>query len=133
MELQVENLLGRYKESLPMYLMAVRLDPVSTSAIWNYMLTLISRNRLADADRERKKLAAIDPKLQAHHRDDDADRRQRHADSQGGHRPRGDGSAPKPKKTVTNTLVHMTPTLGCLCRLGQCAGKIATVIRLGGT
>ena len=39
-------------------------------------------------------LAAIDPKLQAHHRYHDADRRQRHADSQGGHRPRGDGSTP---------------------------------------
>jgi len=53
--------LGRYDESFPMRETALRLDPLSIPAINLYVLALIYRNRLADADRELEKIASIYP------------------------------------------------------------------------
>ncbi len=53
--------LGRYDESFAAFETALRLDPLSIPAIANYLVTLIDRNRLAEADRELEKLASIAP------------------------------------------------------------------------
>jgi TolB-like protein/Flp pilus assembly protein TadD len=53
---------GQYDESFAMAEKAVRLDPLSISGRHNYILGLISRNRLEEADREIEKLAAIRPR-----------------------------------------------------------------------
>lgn len=60
--------LGRYTESFTAYKMALRLDPLSIPTTENYVLTLIERNRLAEADRELQKLASIAPGHFAHFR-----------------------------------------------------------------
>lgn len=57
--------IGRYEESFPMREAALRLDPLSKPAINNYVIGLISRNRLDDADRELEKIASIYPSLYA--------------------------------------------------------------------
>ncbi|MCH7894515.1 MAG: hypothetical protein IH907_08405 [Proteobacteria bacterium] len=53
--------LGRYAEAFSMRETALRLDPLSLPANGNYILALINRNRLDEADRELEKLAAIAP------------------------------------------------------------------------
>ena len=60
--------LGRYDEAFAMEEAALRLDPLSIPAISNYVLGLIERNRLEDADRELQKLASIAPSTHAQHR-----------------------------------------------------------------
>jgi TolB-like protein len=52
---------GRYDEGFAMTEKALRLDPLSIPARWNYVRGLISTNRLDEADREIEKLAAINP------------------------------------------------------------------------
>ncbi len=52
---------GRYHEELAAYEKSLALDPLSTPAITSYLVALIDRNRLADADRELEKLAALHP------------------------------------------------------------------------
>jgi tetratricopeptide (TPR) repeat protein len=48
--------------------MALRLDPLSIPTIENYVLALIERNRLVEADRELQKLASIAPGHYAQYR-----------------------------------------------------------------
>jgi tetratricopeptide (TPR) repeat protein len=52
---------GRYHEELAAYEKSLALDPLSTPAITSYLVALIDRNRLADADRELEKLASLHP------------------------------------------------------------------------
>jgi len=59
---QILNLdLGRYDEAFPMRERAIRLDPLSIPTIVFYVQALIERNRLAEADQELDKIAAIFP------------------------------------------------------------------------
>ncbi len=60
--------LGRYAEAFAAYEMALRVDPLSIPTTENYILALIERNRLAEADRELQKLASIAPSHYAHFR-----------------------------------------------------------------
>jgi TolB-like protein/DNA-binding winged helix-turn-helix (wHTH) protein len=60
--------LGRYDEAFAMEETALRLDPLSIPAISNYVLGLVERNRLDEADRELQKLASIAPGLYAQYR-----------------------------------------------------------------
>ncbi len=53
--------LGRYAEAFAAYEMALRVDPLSIPTTENYILALIERNQLAEADRELQKLASIAP------------------------------------------------------------------------
>jgi TolB-like protein/Tfp pilus assembly protein PilF len=53
--------LGRYAEAFPMQETTLRLDPLSIPAIANYVAGLMTRNRLAEADRELEKLASVHP------------------------------------------------------------------------
>jgi tetratricopeptide (TPR) repeat protein len=53
--------LGRYDEAFLMRETALRLDPLSMPAIYNYTSRLIDRNRLAEADREMEKLVSFAP------------------------------------------------------------------------
>jgi len=53
---------GRYAESFAVTETALRLDPLSIPAHWNYILRLIMRNRLAETDRALEKFASIDPR-----------------------------------------------------------------------
>ncbi len=53
--------LGRYDEAFLMRETALRLDPLSMPAIFNYTFGLINRNRLAEADRELEKLVSFAP------------------------------------------------------------------------
>jgi len=53
--------LGHYKESFAMREMGLRLDPLSMPANYNYIMSLINRNRLDEADRKIEKLASIRP------------------------------------------------------------------------
>ena len=55
------DFLGRYAESFAAYEMALRVDPLSIPATENYILALIERDRLAEAERELQKLASIAP------------------------------------------------------------------------
>jgi TolB-like protein/Tfp pilus assembly protein PilF len=55
------NELGRYDEELATYEKSLALDPLSTPAITSYLVALIDRNRLVDADREIEKLASLHP------------------------------------------------------------------------
>ena len=57
--------LGRYAEAFPMQETALRLDPLSIPAIATYVDGLMTRNRLADADRELEKLASVHPAIYA--------------------------------------------------------------------
>ena len=57
--------LGRYAEGFAMKEMALRLDPLSIPAIFNYVGALIERNRLDEANREQEKLASIAPRFYA--------------------------------------------------------------------
>jgi TolB-like protein/DNA-binding winged helix-turn-helix (wHTH) protein/Tfp pilus assembly protein PilF len=57
--------LGRYAEAFALREKAVRLDPLSIVAMFNYSDHLIKRNRLAEADRELEKLAAMAPSFYA--------------------------------------------------------------------
>ena len=64
---QILNLdLGRYDEAFPMRATAMRLDPLSIPTIVFYVQALIERNRLAEADRELDKIAAIFPHVYAY-------------------------------------------------------------------
>jgi TolB-like protein/Tfp pilus assembly protein PilF len=56
---------GHYDEHLAMTEEALRLDPLSISARWNYVRGLIFMNRLDEADREIERLAAIHPSAAA--------------------------------------------------------------------
>jgi len=53
--------LGRYKEALIAAETALRLDPLSVPANYNYIMSLINRNRLDEADRKIETLASIYP------------------------------------------------------------------------
>jgi TolB-like protein/Tfp pilus assembly protein PilF len=53
--------LGRYAEGFTAQETALRLNPLSVPARYNYIQLLINRNRLAEADRELEKLASIAP------------------------------------------------------------------------
>jgi len=53
--------LGRYKEAFIASETAQRLNPLSIPANFNYIMSLINRNRLDEADRKIEKLAAIHP------------------------------------------------------------------------
>jgi len=53
--------LGRYKEAFIATETALRLNPLSRPANYNYIMSLINRNRLDEADRKIEKLAAIHP------------------------------------------------------------------------
>jgi len=66
----VLNGLGRYEEVFAMTEMALRLDPLSRPAIANHIHRLRDRNRLAEADQELEKLAAIYPSIHASLRGD---------------------------------------------------------------
>ena len=57
----LSNDLGRYKESFAMHEMSVRLDPLSRTAMYNFVVALINRNRLAEADREIEKISILAP------------------------------------------------------------------------
>jgi TolB-like protein len=61
----LNNNLGRYKEVIELNATAVRLDPLSRPATWNYILELIATNQLAMAERQIEKLASIDPLVYA--------------------------------------------------------------------
>jgi TolB-like protein/Tfp pilus assembly protein PilF len=52
---------GMYNQSFAAAEMALRLDPLSVRAMNNYVIALIARNRLAEADRELEKFASISP------------------------------------------------------------------------
>jgi tetratricopeptide (TPR) repeat protein len=54
-------ILGRYEESFLMQEKALRLDPLSKPAIHSYVMGLISRDRLDEANRELVKIASIYP------------------------------------------------------------------------
>ncbi len=60
--------LGRYDEAFQMRATAMRLDPLSIPTIVYYVQALIERNRLAEADRELEKIAAIFPHVYAYRR-----------------------------------------------------------------
>jgi len=60
--------LGRYAEANAMRERAVQLDPLSWPARVNYFVTLISTDRLTEADRELEKLATLAPAEYAAHR-----------------------------------------------------------------
>jgi TolB-like protein/DNA-binding winged helix-turn-helix (wHTH) protein/Tfp pilus assembly protein PilF len=60
--------LGRYAEGFAAFEMAQRLDPLSVPAIENYVVALIERGRLVEAEKELEKLAAIAPGHYAHFR-----------------------------------------------------------------
>ncbi len=62
-----ENL-GRYAEGFAAGETALRLDPLSLPAMHNYVLGLIHRNRLAEAERELEKLASVHPGFYAYMR-----------------------------------------------------------------
>jgi len=53
--------LGRYKEAFIAAETAQRLNPLSIPANYNYIMSLINRNRLDEADRKIEKLASIHP------------------------------------------------------------------------
>jgi len=53
--------LGRYKEAFIAEETALRLNPLSRPANYNYIMSLINRNRLDEADRKIEKLASIYP------------------------------------------------------------------------
>jgi TolB-like protein/DNA-binding winged helix-turn-helix (wHTH) protein/Tfp pilus assembly protein PilF len=53
--------LGRYAEGFAAVETALRLDPLSLPAMQSYVQGLISRNRLAEAERELEKLASTHP------------------------------------------------------------------------
>ena len=55
--------LGRYKEAFIATETALRLNPLSMPGNYNYIMSLINRNRLDEADRKIEKLAAIYPSL----------------------------------------------------------------------
>jgi len=55
------NQLGRYKESFAMRETAVRVDPALRPSNWNYIVGLIRRNRLDEADRQIEKYASFNP------------------------------------------------------------------------
>jgi TolB-like protein len=55
--------LGRYKEAFIAAETALRLNPLSMPGNFNYIMSLINRNRLDEADRKIEKLAAIYPSL----------------------------------------------------------------------
>ncbi|NNE06700.1 MAG: tetratricopeptide repeat protein [Xanthomonadales bacterium] len=55
--------LGRYAEGFSMLEKAVRLDPLSVPALFNYVDNLIRRDKLVEADRELEKLASMAPDL----------------------------------------------------------------------
>ncbi len=57
--------LGRYDEGFVAQERALSLDPLSISAMANYVRRLIDRNRLAEADRQLEKLASIAPSFHA--------------------------------------------------------------------
>ena len=59
------NILGNYKAALAAGEVACRLDPLSGTANFNYVLGLIKRNRLDEARREAEKLTAIAPHFHA--------------------------------------------------------------------
>ena len=61
MGLLLNDQLGRYDEAPAAYETALALDPLSTPAISSYVVALIERNQLAEADRELEKLAALHP------------------------------------------------------------------------
>ena len=60
--------IGRYDEAFQMRETAMRLDPLSMPTIVFYQQALIERNRLAEADRELEKIAAIFPHVYAYRR-----------------------------------------------------------------
>ena len=60
--------LGLYREELATYEKSLALDPLSTPAITSYLVALIDRNRLVDADREIEKLASLHPFWHAYFR-----------------------------------------------------------------
>ena len=53
--------LGRYKEAFIASETALRLNPLSIPANYNYIMSLINRNRLDEADRKIEKFASIRP------------------------------------------------------------------------
>ncbi|MEE8261363.1 MAG: hypothetical protein V3R83_02690 [Gammaproteobacteria bacterium] len=57
----VNNSLGRYVESFSILKKAVRLNPLSIPALYNYTGALIARNRLDEANLVMEKLASISP------------------------------------------------------------------------
>ena len=65
MGLILGNNLGRYAESFAAFEMTLRLDPLSIPTAGNYVMSLIDRNRLEEADRKLEKLASIAPVLYA--------------------------------------------------------------------
>jgi len=60
--------LGRYEEAFEVRKMGMRLDPLSIPTIVFYQQALIERNRLAEADQELEKIAAIHPHVYAYRR-----------------------------------------------------------------
>ena len=58
--------LGRYKEHIAMGEMSVRLDPLSRVAMGSFVIWLINRNRLAEADREIEKISTTKPLPEQH-------------------------------------------------------------------
>jgi len=60
--------LGRYAEASAMREKAVQLDPLSIAAMVNYVVDLIEKDRLTEADRELEKLASLAPDEYAAHR-----------------------------------------------------------------
>lgn len=60
----MNTLIGRYDEGFAMTEKALRLDPLSGNR-HNYVIDLISRNRLDEAEREIEKLAHIRPSMAA--------------------------------------------------------------------
>ena len=61
----MNNDLGRYDEGFAFTEKALRLDPLSIPTRRNYIIQLIVRNRLDEAEREIEKLAAISPRAAA--------------------------------------------------------------------
>jgi TolB-like protein/DNA-binding winged helix-turn-helix (wHTH) protein len=65
-----EELLGRHSDALVAFETAARLDPLSLPPIGNRVVALHERNRLAEAEPEAEKLAAIAPGMYARIRGD---------------------------------------------------------------
>jgi len=61
----LDGSLGRYAEAFAMCEKAVQLDPLSIPAMFNYVDSMIKRDRLTEADRELEKLASMAPSVYA--------------------------------------------------------------------
>ena len=61
----LSNYVGHYNKGFAAFQTALRLDPLLIPASTNYVVALIERNRLAEADRELEKLASISQRFYA--------------------------------------------------------------------